>query len=222
MRDQQQRSRIALQPVLEPEHGVEVEVVGRLVEQQQVGAAHQRLREIEAHAPAAGEARHRLALPRGAEAQAGQQRRGAGARAVAVDRFEAMMQFGQMLAAMVRVAGRAASAVAAALARPRATRRRRRARSRSLASRPPAFPARRARSPSRAEARTSPASAKSSPRSSANRLDLPLPLAPISPTLWPGWTVSDASSSRRLVPRASVRLLMRSTIRSAAAFKRKS
>ena len=49
------------EPVLEPQHGVEVEVVRRLVEQQQVGARHQRLREVQAHAPAAGEARHRFA-----------------------------------------------------------------------------------------------------------------------------------------------------------------
>ena len=65
VRDEEQRAGIAREPVLEPEHGVEVEVVGRLVEQQQVRAAHQRLREIEAHAPAAGEAGDRLARARG-------------------------------------------------------------------------------------------------------------------------------------------------------------
>ena len=61
MGDEQQRARVAAEPVLEPQHRVEVEVVGRLVEQQQVRAAHQRLREVEAHPPAAGEARHRIA-----------------------------------------------------------------------------------------------------------------------------------------------------------------
>lgn len=33
---------------------------------------------------------------------------------------------------------------------------------------------------------TSPASGASSPRMAANRLDLPLPLAPTTPTFWPG------------------------------------
>jgi hypothetical protein len=44
---------ILSQPVLEPQHGVQVEVIGRLVEQQKIGTAHQRLREIQAHAPSA-------------------------------------------------------------------------------------------------------------------------------------------------------------------------
>jgi hypothetical protein len=34
VRDQEQRARVALEPVLEPQHRVEIEVVGRLVEQQ--------------------------------------------------------------------------------------------------------------------------------------------------------------------------------------------
>ena len=54
------------EPVLEPQHGVEVEVVGRLVQQQEVRTAHQRLREVQPHPPAAGKARHgiRRAAPR--------------------------------------------------------------------------------------------------------------------------------------------------------------
>src|SRR5688572_32427131 len=59
MRYQEQRARIARQPPLEPQHRVEVEMICRLVEQQQLGAAHQRLCEIEAHPPAAGEFRDR-------------------------------------------------------------------------------------------------------------------------------------------------------------------
>src|SRR5206468_299737 len=61
---------------------------------------------------------------------------------------------------------------------------------------------------------TSPASCEISPRSSANRLDLPLPLAPITPTLCPGCTVSEARWSSRVVPRASVRSAMRNTVSS--------
>ncbi len=73
VRDHEQCSGVALQPLFEPENGVEVEVVGRLVQQQQVRGAHQRLREIESHAPPAGEARHRLAHLLVGEAQAVQQ-----------------------------------------------------------------------------------------------------------------------------------------------------
>ena len=71
VRDEEQRARIAGEPVLEPQHGVEVEMVGRLVEEQQVGAAHQRLREVEPHPPAAGEARHGIAVARGRKAEPG-------------------------------------------------------------------------------------------------------------------------------------------------------
>jgi hypothetical protein len=52
MRHDHQRASVALEPFLEPDDGIEIEVVGRLIEQQQVGGAHQRLREVEAHAPA--------------------------------------------------------------------------------------------------------------------------------------------------------------------------
>ena len=127
MRDEQQRARILAEPVLEPQHGVEVEVVGGLVEQQQIGAALQRLREVEPHAPAAGKARHRIAVARLGEPEAGQQHRGACARAVAADRLEAVMQIGQAprRRARVRLGG------GEARLRSRAARGRRRARSRA-------------------------------------------------------------------------------------------
>ena len=71
--DQHQSAGITLEPLFQPEDGVQVEVVGRLVEQQQVGRAHQRLRQVQAHPPTAGEitdpALHLLA----AEAEPGQQ-----------------------------------------------------------------------------------------------------------------------------------------------------
>ena len=52
--DEDQRSRIALQPLLQPDHRIEIEVVSRFIEQQQIGAADQRLGEVKAHTPAAG------------------------------------------------------------------------------------------------------------------------------------------------------------------------
>jgi hypothetical protein len=58
----------------EPHECIEVEVVGGFVEQQQVRRAHQRARELQAHAPAAGKAVHRRVELRRLEAQAEQQR----------------------------------------------------------------------------------------------------------------------------------------------------
>ena len=52
--------RIGVQILLEPVARFEVEVIGRLVEQQQVRLAQQQLGERDAHLPAAGE---RLGLP---------------------------------------------------------------------------------------------------------------------------------------------------------------
>ena len=73
--DHDHRAGVALQPGFEPDQRVEVEVVGRLVEQQQVGRAHQRARQLQPHAPAAGEAVHRrVELARRLKAQAQQQR----------------------------------------------------------------------------------------------------------------------------------------------------
>ena len=207
---------IARQPVLEPEHRVEVEMVGRLVEQQQVRAAHQRLREIKPHAPAAGEARHRLALARVGEAEPGEQRRRARPRAVAADRLEAMMQLGQPLAAGMRIDFRVASAPQRALDRAQlgvavvhvVDRRRRDC---------AVFPARRARSPTPAAARPRPR------RHRARRA-----AARTATTCRCRWRRSArpcarrarsaiAPSSRRLLPRESVRLLRRSIVRYAAA-----
>jgi hypothetical protein len=55
VRDHQQRAGVLEQPLLKPQHRVQVEVVGGLIEQQQVRRRHQRPGDVEAHAPAAGE-----------------------------------------------------------------------------------------------------------------------------------------------------------------------
>ncbi len=44
--NQDQRTGIAFQPFFQPDHRIKIEVVGRFVEQQQVGTADQRLREV--------------------------------------------------------------------------------------------------------------------------------------------------------------------------------
>ena len=74
--DDQQRARPALQIVLEPQRALEVEMVRRFVEQQDVGPREQDAGERHAHAPAAGEFRQRTVLHFGVEAEAGEDRGG--------------------------------------------------------------------------------------------------------------------------------------------------
>ena len=69
-------------------------MVGRLVEQQQVGATHQRLCEVQAHLPAAGEVADRARLVAGSETEATQQARGAAVGLVAADVLEVRVQVG--------------------------------------------------------------------------------------------------------------------------------
>src|SRR3546814_15212624 len=76
--DQQESAGIALQKAFQPERGFEVEVVGRLVEQQQVGGLEQEGGEGHPHAPAAGELGAGALLGRLVEAEPGQDTRGAG------------------------------------------------------------------------------------------------------------------------------------------------
>ena len=103
VRDEQQRSGIAREPVLEPQHGVEVEVVGGLVEEQEVRAAHQGLREIEPHSPAAGESGDRILVGRCRESEPREQRRGARTRRVAADFVVAVMKVRERLALSGRI-----------------------------------------------------------------------------------------------------------------------
>ena len=88
MRDDQDRAGVALQIVLEPEQRLEVEMVGRLVQQQQVRLLRQQPRQVRAHDPAAAH------LARGpveilfAEAQAGEDLLGLGFEPVAAQLVE--------------------------------------------------------------------------------------------------------------------------------------
>ena len=75
--DDDQRSGIALQEVLEPQRRFEVEVVRRLVEKQQVRRGKQQRGERHAHFPSARIAVERTALHLLVEAKAKQDSRGA-------------------------------------------------------------------------------------------------------------------------------------------------
>ena len=96
MRDQQQRARIIAQPLFQPQDGIEVQVIGRLVQQQQVGAAHQGLGQIEPYPPTARELAHGTLLIGCGKAQAVHQLRGACTRIVATGRRVFGIQLAQL------------------------------------------------------------------------------------------------------------------------------
>ena len=77
MADHQNIGGIAGEIIDQPERAFEIEVIGRLVEQQQIGRRKQHGGERHAHAPAAGEFRQGPLLRVGVETKAMQDRRGA-------------------------------------------------------------------------------------------------------------------------------------------------
>ena len=95
--DDEDRRRAILQIVGEPKHALEVEIVGRLVEQQQVGFGEQHRGERHAHAPAAGIFRERPALRRLVEAEPFQDSRRPRRRRMGVDIDEAGLDFSDAL-----------------------------------------------------------------------------------------------------------------------------
>ena len=91
--DEQQGAGISAQPLFQPQHRVEIKMVGRFIQQQQIGAAHQRFGQIQPHPPAAGEFGHRpLQLLRG-ESESRHELTSAGAGAVAANRVKAGVKF---------------------------------------------------------------------------------------------------------------------------------
>jgi len=77
------------QPALQPDDGLDVQMVGRLVKEQHVGIQGQDFRQGNAHLPAAAEGFHRSVMGLRADAEAGQYRLGAAFEMVAV----AMLEF---------------------------------------------------------------------------------------------------------------------------------
>ncbi len=102
VRDDDHGAVVAGEEVLQPRQGGEVEVVGRLVEQQQRGRQQQQPGERRPHPPASGEFAERLGHLVGTEAQAAQDRARLRLEPVAAQRLEAVLQLavplGQRLA----------------------------------------------------------------------------------------------------------------------------
>ena len=96
--DDDDRVRVAREVGFEPERAFEVEVVGRLVEQQQVGLGEEHAGERHAHPPAAGIGGAGARVFLRVETQALEDRGGAGLRAPGVDVGEAGLDLGDAVA----------------------------------------------------------------------------------------------------------------------------
>ena len=118
MGDHEQRAGVVAQPFLQPNHRIEIEMVRRLIEQQQIGPAHQRLRDIETHAPTTGERAHGASFIVGIEAKTVHQACRTAARIVAADGCVMGMQFGERVR---RRSSSSASAIACSVARSSAS-----------------------------------------------------------------------------------------------------
>src|SRR6202012_5305029 len=92
--NQQKGAGVALEEVFQPQDRIEVQVVGRFIEQQQVRGAHQRLGQVQAHAPAAGGVGDRAVHLVVGKAKAGKHLAGAGVGGVAVGAVQFRVQAG--------------------------------------------------------------------------------------------------------------------------------
>ena len=93
--DQDQRAGIGLEIALQPDRGLQVQVVGRLVEQQQVRLREQQRGQRHAHPPAAGEFAAGALLCRLVEAEAGEDPRRARRGRLGPDHGQALVNLGQ-------------------------------------------------------------------------------------------------------------------------------
>src|SRR5690606_12385721 len=93
--DHDQRSGVGLEEGFQPQRCLEIEVVGRLVQQQNVGCGEQQGCKRDAHLPAAGKAVQRLCLHLFVEAQPEQDASGTRGGGVCVDRQKAIIKIAQ-------------------------------------------------------------------------------------------------------------------------------
>ena len=168
--------RIVADEALEPDRAFEVEIVGRLVEKQHIGRGEEGGCERHAHAPAARQGRAGAALRLLGEAQARQDCRGAGRCGMGVDIGEPRLDFGD--AVRVGRGLRLIEQVRRVRGRPPVP-------SRAGVSGPPGASCATVPIWAWRGTRIEPDSVPSSPRIMRNSVDLPTPLRPTRPTLWP-------------------------------------
>ena len=120
MRDDDQRAFVAHQEVLQPVDGVEVEVVGRLVEQQRLRLAEQRLREQHADLLAALQLLHLPLVQLVGDVEARQQDGGVALGAVAVFLADDALEFAEAHAVLVGHVGLVVQPIAFLECRPQA------------------------------------------------------------------------------------------------------
>ena len=186
--DDDHGARIAREMIGQPQRAFEIEIVGRLVEQQQVGLGEQHRRERDAHAPAAGEIRARALLRGVVEAEAGEDRGGARGRRMRADVGKPRLDLGDAMRVarglgfgeQLRALGVGGEHHVDQPLRP----------ARRFLCEPPDARARRHVDRCRARSPISPAIAR-------NSVVLPMPLRPTSPTRAPSGMRADAPSSRR-------------------------
>ena len=96
MRDQDERTLVLLEEAREPRDRRHVEVVGGLVEQQDIGALEQQAREHAAHLPAARQLADIAFLVAAREAQTGEDREGLVLAEVALEVIDALVELGDV------------------------------------------------------------------------------------------------------------------------------
>ncbi len=97
MADDDEAARIAREVVFEPQGAFEVEIIGGLVKQEQVGLGEEHGSKRHAHAPAAGKLRDRPLLGVRGKPEAGEDRRGAGRGRMGVDVDEPHVDLGNAM-----------------------------------------------------------------------------------------------------------------------------
>ena len=102
MRNHQQGAGECGEPILEPDDGVQIQVIGRFIEQQQIGPRTQCARHSQTHAPAAGEFRDLARVIRRLETEPVHDRRCPRPRAIAVNALIRGMGFGELHGGVAR------------------------------------------------------------------------------------------------------------------------
>ena len=105
VRNHQQRAGITQQPLLQPDDGIQIQVIGGFVEQQQLRTTHECARQIQPHPPATGKLRDRSFDLRVVESQSVHELRRAGPCCISPDPMQIFMKFGNARAVVCLFCG---------------------------------------------------------------------------------------------------------------------